>query len=542
MKKKMPILIETDATTNRLDRPSLALESFGGVPAIRFIARRVSAIENVSCVYVAAPEDQTGLFRAALDGLENVRFFPHALPDLPARKRLRAARRYFPDGWRGSPLGTTYYDERGNPFVMQKILAAEESAALCAVGDSALLCDVELLRRQIGNFLSGDLSGAYSFAAAPPGIAGEIYSRGMVADMAAGGLAPRDWLALPADKRRALDPVKTAMAFNVPERLRQLRARFTADTPEGFRLLEKLLPFSNDGAFPDLDQDKLEQVAGASGMPRALEVELTTTTPCVFALRPHGTVSRADMEPELFEKIARAAAASDEPVLVTLGGFGDPLVYPSIETVLGRLHELGIRDVHLTTTMLDPDWEALERLKAFDSAVVSCFLDAAREETYGKLVSGGDFGRLSANVERLIETMRGSNVFVACEYVRVDENEEELYDAFYRWYPQTGCFTIQGHNDRAGQLEHRNPIDLLPAMRFGCRKIAGEMLVLSDGRVPLCRQDFRGTHTLGNVKNETVESVWNGPAADKLRRLHRERDWDANPLCRNCLEWAALSG
>jgi radical SAM protein with 4Fe4S-binding SPASM domain len=62
-------------------------------------------------------------------------------------------------------------------------------------------------------------------------------------------------------------------------------------------------------------------------------------------------------------------------------------------------------------------------------------------------------------------------------------------------------------------------------------------LILCDGRVTLCDQDFKGLHTFGNIRESTLAQIWRSPSFERIRREHLSDRFDANPLCGACTEW-----
>jgi len=62
-------------------------------------------------------------------------------------------------------------------------------------------------------------------------------------------------------------------------------------------------------------------------------------------------------------------------------------------------------------------------------------------------------------------------------------------------------------------------------------------MVLADGRVTACDQDFAGKHAVGRLSTQGIGEIWRGAAMEALRANHRIGDYDALELCRGCDEW-----
>lgn len=73
-----------------------------------------------------------------------------------------------------------------------------------------------------------------------------------------------------------------------------------------------------------------------------------------------------------------------------------------------------------------------------------------------------------------------------------------------------------------------------PAKHTPCQRLWTGLNVHFDGSVVPCCLDFNDEHVLGNVKEQTLEEIWNGEPFYKFRELHKHKRWDEIPMCRNC--------
>lgn len=67
-----------------------------------------------------------------------------------------------------------------------------------------------------------------------------------------------------------------------------------------------------------------------------------------------------------------------------------------------------------------------------------------------------------------------------------------------------------------------------------CTRLMRQAFVLHDGRVTLCCTDYHQTTILGDLRQQTLAEVWNGPRAQALRRGFIAGDLSDNPLCAGC--------
>jgi MoaA/NifB/PqqE/SkfB family radical SAM enzyme len=99
------------------------------------------------------------------------------------------------------------------------------------------------------------------------------------------------------------------------------------------------------------------------------------------------------------------------------------------------------------------------------------------------------------------------------------------------------------HFDRQGYSIDQ-PFLSPPSHRIVCSSPWVETYVLPNGDVSLCCQTLLMTGrqeipTMGNVKRQTLEQIWNGEAYQKYRDALLEEDWSVARICRDCPLWAA---
>ncbi|HNW93711.1 MAG TPA: SPASM domain-containing protein [bacterium] len=111
-------------------------------------------------------------------------------------------------------------------------------------------------------------------------------------------------------------------------------------------------------------------------------------------------------------------------------------------------------------------------------------------------------------------------------------------DAFYRHAElPLEHVVIQRCNDYAGQLPDLRVVDYTPLQRFACRQAAYGLMVLADGTVTACQQDFNGTMALGNLHERDLPDLWNDPRCTALRHAQQSGDYATTPLCAACRDW-----
>ena len=93
-------------------------------------------------------------------------------------------------------------------------------------------------------------------------------------------------------------------------------------------------------------------------------------------------------------------------------------------------------------------------------------------------------------------------------------------------------------NDRAGNLEDTclyGKKELRGKLRCELSMDINHNVLLPDGRVILCSNDWGIKHVMGNLIYETYEQIINGEEAQRIRKAMQSED-DPSVLCRNCFQ------
>ena len=111
-------------------------------------------------------------------------------------------------------------------------------------------------------------------------------------------------------------------------------------------------------------------------------------------------------------------------------------------------------------------------------------------------------------------------------------------EAFYdRWLGRSGAAVIEGYNNYAGQIEDKAVMEMAPPERFACGKPNRCMTILADGRITVCRQDFKGEFVVGDAHDNKLSELWRSEQMEALRKAHEEGEFDKYRLCGACSEW-----
>lgn len=532
-------------TASRLDVP------IDGIPILTRTVQRVRACQRIGSILVLVPSTQADRAAPLLEGTGAVlRRFDGGPP--PWAALVRAARKWSLDGWRGGIGGTTCFDEYTHVPLVSEALKGTDFDAVLSVPPAAPAFHPGLADRMIEMRAAAGGDVRMVFSQAPPGVGGILMDVPLVHELCE-RQTPIGWVFAYKPDAPRKDLIFEPCCCDIPVSLRYARGRLIADTQRSMARVSALL---TENLEPDLTQIgdwlRRREADFSEPLPQEVEIELTTEDPYPDAvLRPRGQRlgRKGQMDPALAIRVAREAAELDD-TLVVLGGFGDPLRHPAWRDILVALNGLsseGRRPYGLAvrTTGVDLDDDTLSALIDAPVDVLNVVVDAWSAPLYAQLQAPGgtpvaNLDAITASLTRLTELRRQQRTvtpILVPELTKARQNVHELDDFFDGWIRRCGAASVSGASHLAQQFPDHRVINMAPTAREACRRIRSRCLVLADGRVTACDQDFRGVMTLGSVADRPLREVWTGEAFESLRGNHRNGRYDANPLCAACEDW-----
>lgn len=510
-----------------------------GQPVLRHVIQRLRRCEGFDDLVVVGPAEV-----AALIGDDGVTVVPAPQQPAACTVRAAAARKWAQDAWRGGPGEACVFDEHFDAGHLERLVADRRADAVFLAAGTAVLIDPTLADRMIAHFREVADEMRMTFAQAPPGLVGTLLRRDILAELAAAGICPGQALAYKPDAPQA-DLVAKRCCYQVPAGVSSASGRLLADTDRAVRRIEAIV--GDLGADPPAER-VAEWLAArefdvAEGLPREVEIELAGADQLAGStLRPRSS-GRGEMDLALLQRLADELGTADD-VCVVLGGFGEPLLHSRFAEVLAALRRAEVFALAVRTNGLALDEAAIGAILEHGVEVVAFLLDATTATTY-RHVHGHD--GLQTALDR-IEALRRATAsaqravpLIACEMVKSLATYPEM-EAFHDGWLRAGAWPVlTGYSDYAGRFDSPDAAvtNMAPPHRHPCRRLMSRVLVLSDGRVAICDQDFGGECIMGRLGEGTrLADVWGGEAFDAARQAHRDRRWaDAWSGCAACLEW-----
>ncbi|MBL0926743.1 MAG: DUF115 domain-containing protein [Phycisphaerales bacterium] len=494
---------------------------FLGEPALRRTLRRLARCRRLSSVIVAT--DAPDAVRRAAEGsgvAVAVRTFEElglsADSLLARRQSIRRARMWSEACWRGGLGRLTVFDEALDPRVAHAACEREGLDAALVIGADWCLLDPRLCDELIARHAEAPESQPLVFSQAAPGLAGCVAGRELLGELAHGvrqsaPLATMGGLLgyIPGTTRS--DPIAKPCCVQIPTELRDAAVRLVP----GPELERALRPYA--GALDDAPAATVAAWAAAAvpAAPRELIIELSAHRPAAGEGSPRrrwlGPEARRDMSPDLAARLAGELAPG---ALVTFGGRGDPLLHPRFFEVVGVFRASGAAGIHVRTDGLCGA-DLADRLPDAGVDVVSVDLLADCAPTYRGITGVDRYGEALHFTERLLARRTAADglpgLWVAPRMTRCDAVYAEIEPFYQRWTMLAG-HAVLDPLPRAQPGERIEPLELPPLA--AARRRFHRMLVLADGRVPVCEHNPSEGPFAADLSARSATAAW----ADLLAR------------------------
>ena len=238
------------------------------------------------------------------------------------------------------------------------------------------------------------------------------------------------------------------------------------------------------------------------------------------------------------------------PALV-VGLGSEPLLYKGMKSVLEKAKNSGVMDIFLGTNGVLLSGEMSEFLVKNEVARLEISLDAATPDTYKKVRGKDELQRIEANIMRFIEIRKSHKselpVLRLCfcvqelNYKEVDMFKDKWKDiADYIDFQQLIDFSeVDKFRSKDFVDFSDSPVKVpdspVEKMESHCAYPFNSLHVWSNGNVTPCCTFYAKTETLvlGNIKESTLEELWNGEKINNIR--HQLLAGEPNAVCKACL-------
>lgn len=246
---------------------------------------------------------------------------------------------------------------------------------------------------------------------------------------------------------------------------------------------------------------------------------------------------------EIFTKVIDEVALKNPKARIWMVFFGDPFMRvrfkPTIFDMVKYAKDKGCEDVVLNTNACLMDETNMKKIIEAGIDALYIGLDGFSEKTYSENRVGGDYDITKANVLGLLKYVKENNLTkpqVYTQFVEMDNNIHER-DAFVEYWTKQGAHVkIRPMVTWIGKIERKVMAEPLPN-RKACSWAMNTMVIAEDGQVANCACDLDVEYSFGNIKERSLENIWNNEMLAFREKHIEERFDELHSLCKNCDDW-----
>jgi MoaA/NifB/PqqE/SkfB family radical SAM enzyme len=246
------------------------------------------------------------------------------------------------------------------------------------------------------------------------------------------------------------------------------------------------------------------------------------------------------MDPEIHTRIVEETKQfRDQMWVVRYAADGESVLHPKFLDFVEETKNAGIGPVDLTTNAMALTEEKMRRLLEAPIDVIDVSLDAFNKETYEQIRIRGKFDKVTANLRRLIELrdQLGSPTRIMTSIIKQKEALDEV-DAFVaHWGQYVDEVLVRGLNTDLGIVNVSETYFDDDLTRWACPQFWKRITIGYGGEIRFCVEDWFHRGVVANVRDHSIQEVWQSALYDRFRELHRTGRWNEMKMCENCQDW-----
>lgn len=281
-------------------------------------------------------------------------------------------------------------------------------------------------------------------------------------------------------------------------------------------------------------------MAYSKTLPCVYQIEFTNACPmnCIMCVRQKMTRPLGYMEEGVFKNIVDQIKGINTHII--LNHFGESLLHPKLYEFLYYLKKKNIPSL-MSANPTELSQEKIEAVCRGGLTKLILSIDGLTDSTY-KSIRGphADLDIAKENIENLIEY---KNKFgfkypeIEIQMVLMKKTENEMQDYKKQWdKPGINRVVIKDFYIWSCSTENIKSLTGVEKINplFPCSIPWSSFVILWDGRVVPCCNDYDGLYILGDVKHKSLKEIWNDKPMLELRKQQIKNQLKNNKLCCNC--------
>jgi radical SAM protein with 4Fe4S-binding SPASM domain len=274
-------------------------------------------------------------------------------------------------------------------------------------------------------------------------------------------------------------------------------------------------------------------------LPIRLWVELTSLCNYRCIMCPNKDLEKNDrgyMDFEIYRKIIDEARRFVFDI--NLAHRGESLLHPRLIEAIAYAKKSGLYTrLHTNGSLLTEDLSHQIIQAGLDR--LSFSFDGYERDTYERIRKGGDFEKTVSNITRFLEIKRevhSKKPVTAIEVIAFDDPDKQVSPEAKERFKNRfqglllDSFVLKEMHNWAGQIDKESRGKNYTVCPFPWNAL----VILWDGIVLPCTQDFFGKFIVGDVRDSSLQEIWNGENMRHIREKLAQKDIAGLETCSVC--------
>jgi radical SAM protein with 4Fe4S-binding SPASM domain len=234
------------------------------------------------------------------------------------------------------------------------------------------------------------------------------------------------------------------------------------------------------------------------------------------------------MDMDLYEKIVEECARESVFTTFKFSMRGEPCMHPQIVEMVDLAKRKGIKEIWINTNGKNMTEEMFRGFMKAKLDILSFSVDGLGE-IYEKVRVPLKFEQIYQNIKmvrRLRDEAKSNRPMLKVQsiYSAIEDNPKAYLDTFNPLVDKISFNAVLDYKD----------FNVVPNPEFCCARPWQRLSVTANGDVLRCPSDFLKEDVLGNVKDQSIKSIWLGKRMTELRQIHIDHRHTVDPVCAKC--------
>jgi len=223
--------------------------------------------------------------------------------------------------------------------------------------------------------------------------------------------------------------------------------------------------------------------------------------------------------------------------------FGESLIHPHFREILdyiGTKRRLGA--IWLSTNGIRANAPTLDFLLASSLTFLNFSLQSITVENYRKIAPGSPAPKILANLDDLIARKKdrlGTTPYFRLQMIEQEHTIGEIDTFLQRYHDRCDLISVNmlEHTDLSFNKAGKNLRKHTERVVCARLKRSTDCFINSDGSIAICDNAYNNQMDVGNVRNNSVYDIWNGPERKKISTMNEDGSLWSIPICSECTDY-----